>query len=304
MKNQNHNLFDYSDFKSKIFHDDPVCNTNRTNFTLNIMYDDKDLKTILSRAIQIQTQNEGNGSLSGSIEKLSLSEIEEIARESGLSPDYVREAAIELEGIPIEKPFFLETDKSHEIELLGYAKGAIDQKSWAELRSVIEEDFKTSGVVRRYSDGIQWTVKPAGIFKIFKSMNSTCVELQYSGFRTVIRIKKKLKLYRRLLYPAYASLAGSVMLFAILLQNGNTNIILGIAAFLGIAKLFFNWANHVKEKSKSNLQDTLSQLQTIINRKHKAHTQEFSRSILQIDEDPADSNTHSTDQIMKNPVLE
>lgn len=64
------------------------------------MYDEKDLKTILSRAIQIQKQNEGSGYISGSIEKLSLSEIEEIARESGLSPDYVREAAFELEGIP------------------------------------------------------------------------------------------------------------------------------------------------------------------------------------------------------------
>jgi len=267
------------------------------------MYDEKDLKTILSRAIQIQTQNEGSGSLSGSIEKLSLSEIEEIARESGLSPDYVREAAIELEGVPIEKPFFLDTGKSDEIELLGYAKGAINQKSWAELRSVIEEDFKSSGVVRRYSDGIQWTVKPAGIFKMFKPMNSTSVELQYSGFRTVIRIKKKLKLYRRILYPAYAFLAGSMMIFAILLASGNTTTIFGIAACLGVSKLFFNWANLVKEKSRSNLQDTLSQLQTIINRKHKANEQDITINGIDIEGGPSVSSTNNTDQIVKKSVI-
>jgi hypothetical protein len=266
------------------------------------MYDEKDLKIIFSRAIQIQKQNEGSGSLSGSNEKLSLNEIEEIARESGLSPEFVREAVVELEGIPNEKPVFLETDKSHLIELLGNAKGTIDQKSWAELRSVIEEDFKSSGVVRRYSDGIQWTVKPTGIFKMFKSLNSRSVELQNSGFRTIIRIKKNLKTYRRILYPAYASLAGSMMLFGILLVTGNLSILFGIAALLGISKLFFNWADFIKDKSSSNLLDTMSKLQTIINRKYKANERDITSNRIDIEGGPADLNTYISDQKMENSV--
>jgi len=266
------------------------------------MYDEKDLKTILSRALQIQKQNDGSGSFSGSIEKLSLSEIEEIARESGLSPDYVREAAVELEGIPNEKPIFLETDKSHEIELLGYAKGTIDQKSWAELRSVIEEDFKTSGVVRRYPDGIQWNVKPTGIFKMFKSIKTKSVEFQNSGFKTIIRIKKSLKLYRTILFPAYASLAGAFMIFGILLHTGEISTLIAIAAFLGISKLFFKWADFIKGNSKASLQDTMSQLQTILNRKYKANKQDISSSGIIIDDDKAESISISSDQKKRTSV--
>lgn len=264
------------------------------------MYDEKDLKTILSRAIQIQKQNEGSGYISGSIEKLSLSEIEEIARESGLSPDYVREAAFELEGIPNEKPLFLETDKNHEIELIGYAKGTIDQKSWAELRSVIEEDFKSSGVVRRYSDGIQWTIKPSGLFKMFKSRNSKSVELQSSGYRTAIRIKKSLKAYRRILYPAYASMAGAAMIFAILLRSGDMSTIFAIAGLLLLSNLFFKWAEFMKDRSRSNLLDTMSKLQTIVNRKHKGSLKDRANNGLDIDEGLADSEINYTNQKVKN----
>lgn len=266
------------------------------------MYDEKDLKTILSRAIQIQKQNEGSGSISGSIEKLSLSEIEEIARESGLSPEYVREAAIELEGIPNEKPFYLETENSHELELLGYAKGTIDQKSWAELRSVIEEDFKSSGVVRRYPDGIQWTIKPVGFFKMFKSINTISVVMQNSGVRTIIRIKKKLKSYRRILFPAYASLAGAAMILGIFLHTGDASTIIAVAAFLGLSKLFFKWADSSKEKSRSNLQDTMSQLQTIINRKYRVNEQDNASSSIDIEVGSDDSNLNYSNQYMTNTV--
>lgn len=262
------------------------------------MYDEKDLKTILSRAIQIQKQNEVSGSLSGSIEKLSLSEIEMIARESGLSPEYVREAAIELEGIPIEKPLFLDTGKNHELELLGHAKGIIDQRTWAELRDVIEKDFNSTGVVRRYSEGIQWEVRPSGFFKIFKSLNTQKVELQSSGFRTIIRIKKSLKMVRRILYPAYALLAGALIVFGILLFTGQTSILVAIAGLLISSKLFFKWAEWIREKSGTNLQDTMAKLQTIINRKHTANEQDRrSRGIIDID--PEISGTHETDEEVK-----
>lgn len=249
------------------------------------MYDESDLKTIFSRAIQIQKQNDGIGSN----EKLSLSEIEEIARESGLSAEYVREAAIELEGIPNEKPFFLETGKRHEIELLGYAKGTIDQKSWAELRSVIEEEFKSSGAVRRYPEGIQWTDKPTGIFNMFKSMNTKSVELQESGFRSIIKIKKRLKLYRRILYPAYGSLAGALMVFTLFLQNGEPGALVAIAALMGASKFFFKWGDFVREKSKSNLLDTMSRLQTIIHRKHKANERDTTIGGIELEERELDS---------------
>lgn len=55
----------------------------------------------------------------------------EIAQESGISPDYVREAALEYEGIPIEKPIFVDTGTHSKLEILGFTKGKVDKKSRA-----------------------------------------------------------------------------------------------------------------------------------------------------------------------------
>lgn len=76
------------------------------------MYDEKDLKRILTRAFEIQNRTKGSGVVLGSHEKLSLDEIEEIASESGLSPEFVRQAVVEFEGVPIEEPFFLDTGRT------------------------------------------------------------------------------------------------------------------------------------------------------------------------------------------------
>ncbi|MEX1268234.1 MAG: hypothetical protein WEA56_04470 [Balneolaceae bacterium] len=113
------------------------------------MFDEKDLKTIFTRAIEIQNRTKGSDLISGTGQRLSLEEITDIARESGLSPEYVRQAAAEFEGIPIEKPFFIDTGNNYETELLGFAKGELDQKTWAELSSVIEHEFDSSGNVER-----------------------------------------------------------------------------------------------------------------------------------------------------------
>lgn len=240
------------------------------------MYDEKDLKTILTRAVEIQKRTDGSHPYSPSFEKLSLEEIEEIARESGLSPDYVRQAAIELEGVPIEKPFFLDTGKRHEVELLGFSKGKFDQKTWAELRSIIETEFKSPGTVKRHPEGIIWRAKPAGFFKFLKPSQTPTVEFKNNGYRTVIIIKKNLKSYNKLLYPMYAALTGSAMILAILFQTGDPSTILAIAVLLGISKLFFSWYNRLIDKSKDKLKETMTQLQTIVNRRftaseHKSH---------------------------------
>ncbi len=267
------------------------------------MYDQQDLKTILARAVEIQNRSKGSDSVPGTHEKLSLDEIEEIARESGLSPEYVRQAAIELEGIPIEEPFFLDTGNNHEVELMGFASGKLDQKTWAELRSIIEYEFDSPGKVQRRPDGIFWKATPPGIIKFIGTRNSPNVEVKSTGNRSTIRIKKSLKTYNMLLYPAYAALAGSVIILTIMLQTGDPSAIFAIAALLGLSKLFFVWCDNRKKKAKEKLNETISQLQTIITRRFSAFRQETS-SEKQISMDMDESEDPSYDREMNNPARE
>jgi hypothetical protein len=267
------------------------------------MYDQQDLKAILARAVEIQNRSKGSDPASGTYEKLSLEEIEEIARESGLSPEYVRQAAIELEGIPIEEPFFLDTGNNHEVELMGFASGKLDQKTWAELRSIIEYEFDSPGKVQRRPDGIFWKATPPGIIKFIGTRNSPTVEVKSSGNRSSILIKKSLKTYNMLLYPAYAALAGAVMIFTIMIRSGHPDAIIAIAALLGLSKLFFAWCDNRKKKAKEKLIETMSQLQTIITRRFTASRKETS-SDKQVAVDLDESEDPSFDRDMNNPAKE
>jgi len=90
------------------------------------MYDEKDIRKILAQAFELQNRTTGSDQIPGAGEKLSLEEIEGIVSEYGLSPEYVRQAALEYEGIPVEEPLFLDTGNNYEIELLGFAKGELN----------------------------------------------------------------------------------------------------------------------------------------------------------------------------------
>ena len=128
-------------------------------------YSEKDIKAIISRAAELQQITSGPESLDSERELLTLEDVEEIAEEAGLSPEYVKQAAIEYEGVPVEEPLFLDTGNNHEVEIIGFAKGTLDKKTWAEVRSIIEYNFDNPGKVTRRPDGIEWEARPTGILK-------------------------------------------------------------------------------------------------------------------------------------------
>lgn len=234
------------------------------------MYNEHDLKKILSRAIELQNKSEGSGLFSGYSQKLSLQEIEEIARESGLSPEYVRQAAVEMEGVPIEESFFLDSGSSTDIELVGFAEEGPDPKTWAELRAHLEEFFKTEGVTERRTDGIYWKAKAKGFLNFFRFGRSPSAEFTSSGRRLRIRIKTSLKRYNFFLYPAYGFLAGSVAMVTISIAQGIIEPLPFAVIFAGIARLIFVWQGKLKNRAKERLKDMMGQLQTIIMRRHSA----------------------------------
>lgn len=233
------------------------------------MYDKKEIKKILSRAFELQNRTEGTP-LDRSVEhRLSLEDVEQIARESGLSAEYVRQAALEFEGIPVEEPLFLTTGNTYEVELIGFAKGELDKKTWAELRAVIEYHFDSPGKVKRRPNGMVWKAQPQGILKFLHTRKSPVVEVSTKGNKTTILLKKSLKTIHRLLYPAYAALAGAMVILGISMMEGPEGLFFS-AGLLVVAKLFHAWTNSKKEKDRDVLKEFMEQLQTIVTRRYTA----------------------------------
>lgn len=252
------------------------------------LYNEQDIKAILNRAIQLQQRSSGAESISESSEKLSLEEIEEIAKDAGVYPDFVREAALEYEGIPVEKPLFIDTGDRSKIELLGYAKGKLDKRTWAELRSIIEYHFDSPGKVKKHLHSIIWRAQPQGILKYLHSRKSPVVEISSSANKSTIKIKKSLKTHNKLLWPAYAALGGAAMLLAVAMMEAPEALVFS-AVLLVVAKGFHYWAKNKIKKVREQLIDTMEQLQTIITRRfsasEKVDSKEMQKPVLNIPEE-------------------
>lgn len=237
-------------------------------------YDQQDIKAILNRAVELQQRSSKSEPLPESSEKLTLDEIEEIAREAGVSPDYVREAALEFEGIPVEKPFFIDTGDYNRVELIGFAKGKLEKRTWAELRSIIEYHFDSPGKVTRRPDGIQWKAEPKGILKFLESRKSPEVEFETENYRTSIRIRKSLKTVNKFYLPAIFAFSLGIFFFAIATlgefgSDVGPGLIL-VSMCFGAAELFRRWVNRKKKKRRNQLLDLMKELQTIVTRRFQA----------------------------------
>lgn len=264
------------------------------------IYDQHDIKAILNRALELQQRSAGPESISKNNEQLTLSEIEEIAKDAGVSPDFVREAALEFEGIPIEKPLFIDTGDYNTIELLGFAKGDLDKKTWAELRSIIEYHFDSPGKVIRRPDGIHWKAQPKGILKFLESRKSPEVEIESENYRTAIRIRKSLKTVNKFYIPSIASFVTAIFILSIAMLGEMGNdigpglIIAGI--FIATAELFRRWVKRKKQKRRNRLQDLMQQLQTIVTRRFKASKEHrANRNNPEIFVDMSDAESNSKD---------
>ncbi len=238
-------------------------------------YNERDIKAILNRASELQQKYASYPGLSSQHQTLTFEEIQEIADELGVSAEFVREAALEYEGIPVEEPLFLDTGNNHEIELIGFARGELDEKTWTEMRTVIESHFNNPGKVKRRSQSIIWKAQPTGFLKFLHTRKSPLVEVSSSNSRSTIRVKKSVKTYNKLLIPAFgAFLVASMMLGA--LVSGGTDpaaMLMTAAVFLGIAKLFHSWSENKKQRTRETLKDFTEQLQTIITRNFKISTE-------------------------------
>lgn len=233
-------------------------------------YSERDIKAIISRAAELQQRSQNQLSETND-NTLSLEEIEEIAREVGVSTAFIREAALEYEGIPVEEPLLLDTGKSHDTEVVGFVRGELDKRTWAELRSIIEYEFDAPGKVRRRPNGIIWEAQPKGISRILKTRCSPRVEINHGRGRSTIRIKKDLITYDKFFYPAFAVWIAAVFLTTLIIIGDAPPEVLFLSGILaGVGELFRRWKNRKKSREKKRLKDIMEQLQTIFARRTKA----------------------------------
>ena len=229
------------------------------------MYDEKDIQRILSRAFELQKRTKGPQLNHQQNEKLSLEEIEKIAQESGLSPEYVKQAAYEYEGIPVKEPFFKDTGNRDEVELIGYANGKVDQKTWVELRAMIEYHFDSPGKVKLRPDSIIWEAQPQGVLKFLHSRKSPVVKVSSSGNTSNITIKQSLKTHNKSFWPSYAAMGAAFMLISVAMMETPEVLFLSVG-LLVLAKLFHHWGNKKINKVRNQLKETMEELQTIVTR--------------------------------------
>jgi hypothetical protein len=239
------------------------------------MYNEKDIHTILKRAIQLQGEKEGFLGASGSYEDLSLEEIEQIARESGVSPEFVRQAVIEYDGVPVEEPLLIDTGNRRVTEILGFAKGEINKKTWTELIAEIEKQLNTKGSVKRRPDRLTWVEDVKGVKKIFPLSAPARVDISLKSGQRSIRLLKKLPMQ---IFLRGISLFGfgmaAFLLSLILSGQGSTHNVPPILIFstllalggIGVWKL----AERFRESSKQRYKDLVESLQTIVTRNHQA----------------------------------
>ncbi len=262
-------------------------------------YNERDIKAILNRALELQQRYADLPGISTHREELTFADMKEIARELGVSADFVKEAALEYEGIPVEEPLFLDTGNNYEVELVGFARGELDEKTWTELRAVIEHYFGCPGKVKRRLQSIIWKAQPTGISKYLHTRKSPVVEVSSSNNRSTIRIKQNLKTFNKLLYPAYAALLGSAMMLGGLIGSGGDAgaFLTVIAVLAGVAKLFHSLTQNRKQKAREQLKDFTEQLQTIVIRQFKATSQKeqsAGRNVISIEKETAPAKTESS----------
>ena len=239
------------------------------------MYNQKDIYTILKRAVQLQGDKEGYLGSVDSVEDLSLKEIEEIARESGVSAEFVRQAVIEYDGVPVEEPLLIDTGNRRLIEILGFAKGDINKKTWTELIAEIEKQLKVRGSVKRRPDRLTWVENVSGIKNIFPISTPARVDISLKSGQRSIRLLKKLPFQFFLRGISLFGFGFSAFLLSLILsgQTGTNQV----PPFLIISVLFalsgigvWKLAERFRERSKQRYKDLVESLQTIVTRNHHA----------------------------------
>ena len=115
------------------------------------IYTDKEIRAVLKRATELQSTQGPAGGTSG----LSLDELEQIAAEAGIDPDYVKAAALELEEGRTDKSYHVFGGPTS-IELERIVEGEMTEAKWEEAVGEIRRIFEAAGEVGQIGRTREW----------------------------------------------------------------------------------------------------------------------------------------------------
>jgi hypothetical protein len=144
------------------------------------VYSDREVALVLKRASELEGRRDTEGAGGG----LTLSQLEEIAREAGLDPDLVAEAALELDARRPERTrSLLGPPPVH--RAAETVSGQPTEESLRELIQVVDHQVPEDGIVTQALGTVRWT----GRGKLL----STQVSVGPSGDRTRIQVTRRFR---------------------------------------------------------------------------------------------------------------
>ena len=270
------------------------------------MYNEKDINRILKWAIQLQGEKEGFFGSAGNAEELSIDEIEKIAIESGVSAEFVRQAVIEFNGVPVDEPLMIDTGNRRVVEILGFAKGEINKKTWTEVIAEIEDQLNARGYVKRRPDRLTWVEEIRGIKRLYPFSNPSRVDISLKSGQRSIRLLKKLP--KQIILRGISLFGfGMAAFFLSLIMSGQAGssqtppylILTALSALSGLG--FWKLAEKLRERTKQRYKDLVESLQTIVTRNHQA-ADPYNSSDKRIDTNFEESNREQESGTLKNQL--
>lgn len=215
-------------------------------------YSSDEVNELLRRALEIQ-RIEGSGATA----RLSQAQIEEIAEEVGLAPEYVRRAALELAEKQSRERFHLLGGPTT-IDLERIIEGEMSLDKWDEMLVEMRRVFGGTGKVREVGRAREWVEGP-------EDQELVHVTVTPVGAQTRIRVSERLWVWAVSLHVPFAGLAvAPIALQYVFLDLGavpETGIALGIlATFQVVARTIFGGVARRKERTIRRLLDQFDEL--------------------------------------------
>lgn len=144
------------------------------------VYSDREVALVLKRASELEGERSPGGSGGG----LTLAQLEEIAREAGLDPDLVAEAALELDARRPERTRSLlgPPPVNRAVETV---PGHPGEDALRRLIEVVDQQVPEDGIVTEALGTVRWTGRG--------KLRSTQVSVGPSGDRTRIQVTRRFR---------------------------------------------------------------------------------------------------------------
>lgn len=236
---------------------------------------DDEIRRIVKRASIFQKFHEQSPNQSEPFLEDDYETIYEIADSLSVNRQFIKEALIEHEGIPIEDPVSIDTNNLSDAKILAFANGSVDGRLLNELRAQLEYHFNTMGKVSRRKNMLFWKAKPSGAGKLFEVSSSPKIQIEQDNGRVKLTMSQNLSTYNKL-YIAVAGISfAALMLFAAVVfgQTGNDGVppmLILSGLFLTSSFFLSRFINKKKKKKKEYLIELMEILQQTIERRFKA----------------------------------